>query len=314
MRVNDIKRYIFTFLLGFGFACVAYGDNKDGATDLGVDYAFMFIMALSPDFAAANYTVENEDGSEVDIRIGRLPYHVDLFEDSASQLQLEIALAYQRTTENISTFPVDGESIDAEWDTYGVDFGLLYEHKQSDNFRITPSLRFGLARMDSFARYNGPLTNSIKNQLEGTLFNWETNAAILNLGLGFSYSWELLDRASTLKANAYHVIVDSYNESNDTVKFTEPANMLTITSDMIFPTHLNIEEERLDLVLLLGVNNFFGENRRTLGYTTSYQAGIGGELPLVWRQHKYGYLRLSGQLLWADNMDGWLITLGYSSK
>jgi len=43
-----------------------------------------------------------------------------------SRLQLEIALAYQRTKELIPTFPTPGENIDAEWDTYGAGLGLLY--------------------------------------------------------------------------------------------------------------------------------------------------------------------------------------------
>ena len=88
--------------------------------------------------------------------------------------------------------------------------------------------------------------------------------------------------------------------------------MLAIQADMIFPTDLFIGEKRLDSVLLLGSNTFFGENRRTLGYTTSYQLGIGSEFPLSWDQTRRGHIRLSGQVLWANNMRGWLLTIGYN--
>ena len=292
----------------------AYGENSDGAGDLGTDYAFLFLTTLSPDFAAANYTITNDDGSEVDISIARLPYHIDLMQNKDSYLQLEITVAFQRTEEIIQTFPDSGENIDAKWDSYGGGLGLLYEYNISKHLRFTPSLRVGLATMKNDAIYNGAKTNQIKDQVDGTTFNWTTNASFLSFGLGLSYNWKILDRASSIKADVYHSILDSFNESNETVKFTEDASLLAVNADMIFPTKINMHDERLDFVLLLGANNFFGENRHTLGYTTSYQAGIGAELPIQWGQSKYGHLRLSGQILWAENMDGWLLSLGYNSN
>jgi hypothetical protein len=190
----------------------------------------------------------------------------------------------------------------------------LYNYNITKQLKFTPSLRFGLAKLVSHASYNGVQTNLIKGLFDGTLFNWRTNASVSNLGLGLSYSWKLIDRASTVKADVYHVFVDSFNESNKAVEFAEHANMLAVKADMLFPTDFDIYDNRLDFLLLLGINNFFGENRSTLGYTTSYQAGIGVEFPLQWKQKKYGYLRLSGMILWADNMDGWLLTIGYNAE
>jgi len=290
----------------------AYGANDDGAADLGVDYAFMSLMTLSPDFAAANYTIHNEGGLDVDISMGRLPYHLDLMKNLEYRLQLEVALAYQRTKEVIPTSPTPGENVDAEWDTYGAGLGLLYINNISKQLQFTPSLRVGLAKMENHARYNGVLANLYKDLFDGVLFNWETNASVVNLGLGLSYTWKLIDRYSSIKADVYHIYVDSFAESNVAVRFSEHANMLAVKADMVFPTDVTIRGDRLDLVLLLGANNFFGENRRTLGYTTSYQAGIGAEFPLKWGQTTYGHLRLSGQVLWAPNMEGWLLTIGFN--
>lgn len=148
--------------------------------------------------------------------------------------------------------------------------------------------------MDNHATYHGTAAEAIRELYDGTLFNWDTNAAVINLGLGLDYHWTLLGRPSSVKADVYHTIVDSFAESDAAVKFTERANMLAVKADMIFPTEFKVDERRLDLVLLLGVNDFFGENRRTLGYTTSYQAGMGGEFPLRWNAADYGFLRLSG--------------------
>ena len=312
IRLCDIRRCAVYLILTFSMCGTAFAANDDGASDLGVDYAFMFLMILSPDFAAANYTIENDDGSDVDINIARLPFHIDLLETLTEKLQLEIAFAYQKTEELIEFASFPGENIDAQWNTYGGGLGLLYQHKLSDHLHFTPSLRAGFASMENDATYNGTFLNLIKDQFDGTLLNWKTNASILNLGLGLSYDWTLGNRQSSIKADAYHVVVDSFNESSPAVKFTEQANMLAIKADMIFPTNGYIADNRLDLVLLLGTNTFFGENRDTLGYTTSYQVGIGSELPLHWSNKERGHMRLSGQVLWAGNMRGWLLTVGYN--
>lgn len=292
----------------------AYADNADGASDLGVDYAFMFLMALSPDFAAANYTIENENGPDVDVSIYRLPYQFDLLDNAQHKLKLEVSVAYQRTTEVLPTFPIPGESIDAVWTTYGGSVGLLYERALTKRLRFTPSLQLGVAKMRNEATYNGPLTNASKDTWEGTILNWNTNASVINAGLGLSYDWILASRTSHVNANLYRVVVDSYNESNPAVKFRESANMFTLDADMIFPTEMYIAHKRMDYVLLLGMNSFLGENRHTLGYTTSYYAGVGTELPNIWSSEKAGHLRVSGQVHWATNMHGWLVTIGYNPE
>ncbi|WP_455217531.1 hypothetical protein [Kaarinaea lacus] len=286
--------------------------NKDGASDLGVDYAFMTMMTLSPDFAAANYTVSNPDGTDVLITIGRLPYNYEIFKNNSSNLKLEMAVARQKTTETIKTFPLPNEKIDAEWNTTGIGAGLLYQHTITDYLEFTPSLRYGLARMENNASYHGPLTQLIKDYFEGTLLNWKTNASMINLGLGLNYHWQILDRHSNIRMNYYHHLVESYNESNAAVQFRETADMLTTTADMIFPTGLFLHDRRLDFILLLGKTNYLGKNRNTLGHSASYMAGFGSELPLKWQQNITGYLRLSYQVLWADNLKGWLLTIGYN--
>ena len=142
----------------------------------------------------------------------------------------------------------------------------------------------------------------------------DTNARVLTLGPGLSYNWKVLNRTSSIKADIYHSIVDSFDETHKAIKFTEEASMLTLKADMILPTEINMHDERLDFVLLLGSNYFSGENRQALGYITSYQAGIGTEFPIKWEHKKYGYLHLSGQVLRAENMYGWLMLLGYNSN
>lgn len=311
-RFVNFQRCTFFLLSVICLNSTAYGDNVDERA-VGALYTYLFLLTLSPDLSAANYTIEDEDGVDFNLSSTRLPYHIDLKKNSVSNLQLEIVAAYQQAEEKFHFVGLPGEFVDSEWNTYGLGLGLLYEHNISKQLRFTPSLRVGVATMKNDAIYNGVNISQLKDDLDGIFFNVDTNASVLTLGLGLNYNWILLDRPSSFKANIYHSIVDSFNEGHKAIKFTDEASMMALKADMIFPTKINMHDERLDLVLLLGLNHFFGENRHTLGYTTSYQAGVGAELPIQWKQKKYGYLRLSGQVLWADNMDGWMLSLGYNS-
>ncbi len=310
--VNFQRCTLFLISLLF-LSSAVYGENVNDERAIGAAYTYLFLLALSPDFAAANYTITDEFGLDLNISTSRLPYHIDLMKDSESSLQLEIVAAYQQTDEISQVIGLPGESIDAEWNSYGLGLGLLYEQNISKQLRFTPSLRVGIATMKNDAIYNGVTINQQIDDLDGIFYNVDTNAHVLTLGLGLSYNWKVLNRASSIKADIYHSIVGSFDESHKAIKFTEEASMLALKADMIYPTEINIHDERLDFVLLLGSNYFFGENRKTLGYTTSYQAGIGAEFPIKWEHKKYGYLRLSGQVLWAENMDGWLLSIGYNS-
>ena len=280
------------------------------AQNLAADYAFLVLTTISPEFAAANYTINNESAPDVEIAISRLPYRFDLMANNGHTLQLEVALAFQKTRQTLPTFP--NENIDARWTTYGANLGLLYNWPLADHLHFTPSLRVGAAHMVNDTSFNGDQTNQFKDLFSGIDLNWQTYALVTNLGLGLSYDWSLRDRTSHLDANVYHVLINTFRESDPAVAFSERANMLTLRAELIIPTNYLIAEKRLDAVLLFGTNTFFGENRNTLGYTTSYQIGIGGEWPIHWANKQHGYFRIGGQLLWAENMQGWLVIVGFN--
>lgn len=272
----------------------------------------MFLMTLSPDFAAANYTIRNPGDPEVRIAVGRLPYSAEILKSHDSRLQIEGFIAFQRTRENVPTFPALGEYIESRWDTYGAALGILYERTVTEHLRFTPSAQLGLAQMYNRADYHGPLSDLLRAQSDGTIFNWSTKATVTTFGIGLSYDWKLQDRPSSVKADVYRFYVNSFGASNSTVGFSERANMLTVKNEMIFPTPINLYGDRLDFVALAGINNLFGQNRNALGYTTSYQLGLGAELPLKASRFAKGYVRLSGQMLRASNMQGWLLSIGYT--
>lgn len=308
------KSLILFILLWMLATREAQSANVDGASNLGVDYAFLSLMTLSPDFAAANYVIHDSSGSNVNIQIARLPYQFELYSHDKACLNLELSLAYQRTTEITSTFPTPGENIDSTWNTLGAGLGLLFQYPISNNLFFTPSMRLGYTDMENHANYNGVQTNAIKNLFEGKYLNWHTNARINNLGLGVGYIREESEHISSINADIFHINVNSFNESDPAVNFNENANMMSIHGDWILPTGMKMYGSRISVVYILGTNTFFGENKNTLGYTTSYEGGIGAEFPLVTNNKKHGHLRLIGEILWANNMQGWYLSLGYKPK
>jgi len=143
------------------------------------------------------------------------------------------------------------------------------------------------------------------------LFNWETNAHIINIGVGWTYFYELLERTSNVRIDINRIYVDSFNEDHKDLKFSELANMAALRNDVVFPTGMKIWGEDLNFVALLGTNYFFGENRNTLGYTTSYQAGFTIPIPVKWGQQKLFDLDLGYQWHWAENMNGESFLFGF---
>lgn len=291
----------------------SYNDVNAGVVD-GSDLAFTSMLVLSPDFAAANYTIENEEivgDVDVDIAVTRLPFLVDLKKTAKTQLQLEIALAYLRTKEVIPIPVLPGETVTSRFVTYGAGLGLLYKHALTDRLQFAPSLRLGITNITNSASFSSGAppeeANEAKAELELT-----SKASVLNLGLGLVYNWELGGRPSSIQADVFHTVVDSFGETGNAPKFTESANMLAVRADMVFPTEWAINGGYLDYVLLAGSNHFFGDNRDALGYTTSYQAGIGAEIPLKWHQEQHGYLRFSGEVIFGDGIDGWLLSASYT--
>jgi len=311
LRLINLCRYTIYLLLLVCCKTMAGDATKSSS---GAEYAFLSLMALSPDFSAATYSFKGGDSPDTDVTIYRLPYRFELMQRTESLLQLEVMVAYQRADAILQNFPNSGDSIDSQWDTYGAGLGLLYDYNLSKYLVFSPSLRIGITETENRTSFNGSLANApIPPEFE-SLINWKAKSSIVNIGLGLGYNWKILDRPSSLKGDVYRSLIKSFDETKPVAEYNEQANLLSIKADMIFPTTFNVYDERLDIVLLLGVNSFFGENRHVLGYSNSYQAGAGLELPLKWKQKKYGYVRFSGQIIRANNLEGWMISLGYNEK
>jgi hypothetical protein len=307
MFLNALFRKIILFIILGSVYCTA--ENK-----LAADYAYLLLMTTTPYFATADYTIENEDGVDIDISITRFPLAINLLQTENSFLQLELEYALQTTNTIYPNpfFPNPGEYIDSEWDSYGFGLGLLYNYKIAKNLLLRPNIRYAFGGLKNDASYHGPQTIQIADQLdEAHLFNWETNASIINIGVGWTYFYKMLDRISNVRIDVNHVYVDSFNEDHEDLKFSEQANMAALRSDMIFPTGMKIFGEDLNFVVLLGTNYFFGENRNTLGYNTSYQAGFTIPIPIKWNQKKLFDLNLGYQYLWAEKMSGSAILYGF---
>ena len=281
----------------------------DGFSSLGADYALLSLMTVSPDFSAARYTIENDDGPDVGIRIGRFPRRFELAASESSRLHLELIVAYQRAEQAIDAFAAEGGSIDSRWDTYGGSIGLLHEKDLPRGFYVASSLRLGITATRNRASYTGFSDDAVRTLLDGTLLNWHLRTRTVEIGLGAGYRLTLGDRTGSVESTLSHALADSFDESDPALAFGESVGLLSTVVDAIRPTGAELLGERLDLVLLGAHHHSFGEDGRTLGYSDSYQLGLGLERPLGPAGGSRRYLRLSAQVLWAERMDGWLVSV-----
>jgi hypothetical protein len=132
------------------------------------------------------------------------------------------------------------------------------------------------------------------------------------MGLGWTYFYEIFELTSNLRLDVNHVFVNSFDEDSRDVSFSERANMTALRTDLVIPTGLAVWGEDLNLILLLGTNHFFGENRNTLGYTTSYEAGLVFPVPVKWNKKRLFDLKVGYKWLWAEKMNGvcWIFGIG----
>lgn len=297
----------FAFLIFFPLCCL----SPPLQAELSADYAFLNIITLSSDFSAARYEIDGgaENVSNIDILIHRLPYSTDLNNNPNGRWILETAVALQRAQQS-GTFEDASLTVNSEWDIQGAELGLKYAATLAPGWQYVPGARLGVLRMTNSADYSNP-NNPLIAELEGKYFNWKSHAALLDLSLGLHHHWRVLNRESLLDLTIHRMQVDSFNEQSKEVAFSEAANLASVQSEMIFPSGLRLSQRGVDGVLFLGSNVFFGENRKTLGYTASYRAGLAADIPIP---HLKAYIRLSGQLLRASNMRGWLLSIGYQAE
>ena len=311
----NIRHLAIVVFLYISNPASAATQDTHGADQFGADYAFLDLMALSTDFAASHYRIDN-DSDRVYIDIYRLPKRFTLAQTRTHTLKLEAALAYQDTRETVSTYSDANEYIDAQWITQGFSLGVIDHYQFGPHIDLVPSIRLGITRMQNIANYYGTLTQALAALYDGTLLNWTLNARLVNTGLGLRYHWKYQERENAVRATIHRISVISYNESNAVLAFRENANLLNTNAEFIVQTHAVFSQRRIDMIYLLGNNYFFGENRHTLGNVTSYQAGIGAEISLKpnnQRLQSTSYLRLYAQLQWAGNLRSAMLSLGYHS-
>jgi hypothetical protein len=303
---------VLMVLLGMQLAAA---QEYDSAENHATDYAFLSLLTLTPDFSAANYKIEDSPTPLVRIGILRLPFilaALDLNDKIA--MKFEMSIGYQKTQETVPVDAVSNDYVDSKWEGHGASLGLLFDYKLSDNIILEPKIRAGVVRLANTASYHGETAEFYRPLLDGTFFNWNTKARVVSLGLGLIYDWQIVGRDSTVQTHVFHLNMDSFDESNDVLKFNTNANMATLKADIIIPTSATLFGRRLDAVALGGSTVFLGENRRTLGFTTLYELGAGIEYPIKGDKFNFGHVRLSGLLLRGEHVRGWLMSLDYNPK
>ncbi len=257
------------------------------AQDLGGGYAHLLAIVAQPEIAASSVDI----GDDANLDSIHLPYYAEFGDGwyaqgslGYSQLEQEFDLLEGR---------IDYQS---EWTAINgvVEAGRIFP--LTDSVSLTAGMSAGIARLENDARLDGGV---FPPGLEGSVFNWETNAGIYRAHGSLRY--DQAHGAYRLKAVGHltYSYVDSYNESRGFAGFSDDSGAAIALVDI----SRRISDERpLFIIGHLGATAFIGDNRDELGFTEYFEAGAS----LGYDRYATGVLFIFG-----DDVDGVSLTFNY---
>jgi hypothetical protein len=264
-------------------------------------------MSLASNFESARYTFAEGSESPVTSSITKLPLTWRAFSSDRSSTDIEVSLAYQKTKEQV---PTQGSNVDFIWRTKSIGFGLLHSYQITNNLHLHPSLRLGTSKTGATPYYNGT-DQGISSELQNGIYNWETSALVTNIGLGLEYDTSLFQKHMSISSTVHQFFIDSYNESIEDVKYNERATILETNISLFLPFSDYGINWKGRFSLISDIDVFLSENRHTLGYTAAYAFGGGLNIDTS-LDRDANEIYLNAKTIWARNMSGWLMEVGYS--
>ncbi len=296
------------------FARPAFGQSAAEAiasAKLGSAYAQMLNLSTTADISSAHYNFRGS-GPQPSIDILRLPYESKWTAlSSDTDLYWRIGAGYLRYREGSPTDTTEGGPghIAATWSAYSFTGGLLARMRLGSGFTFEPALDIGVERLKNRADYSGT-AQSLRPLLDGTLFNWQTNAWSVTPNMGLGWAGTSGDKRMSVSGHVSWSWISSFNESNPILKFGESAAAYSIRAELAQPTTLRPFGRPLDWVLHGGYSGLFGKNRNALDITSMAEIGVGLEAPLNRSGQDARRLHLGLTYFHAREIRGWSVGLG----
>ncbi|MEM1114324.1 MAG: hypothetical protein AAGI11_20600 [Pseudomonadota bacterium] len=280
-------------------------------SDIGAGYAQMLNFFVDPSISASR--LDADDGTRYDVF--KLPLQYEFALDERDwRIAVRGTLSHAAAENEFSLAGFD--DIDGTWEADSAQLGLGVILPAGEYFSWFLSGQFGISRLENDTDYGGPGAQAIfAPLLDGILFNWETNARILGLGVGLDYKRrfaEMYDARITTRFS-YNQI-ESYSESRDLPSFREETGTLSVSADIDHPWSLSLGSLPLFGTVHLGASAFTGQNRNVLGFTHFYLAGYSVGLNVAETNRFFEAFSLGAHVNFGGDVDGYSLRFAWRLK
>jgi Solitary outer membrane autotransporter beta-barrel domain len=245
----------------------------------GAGYAHLISFEAEPEIAAATFTVDSSSPeiSDTKIKTMKLPLYREFESDNHDwNWFVQGTLSYLDMDATFHLEPLAGfrENIEQEWTAYGglVEAGLVFP--LGGGFSLASGLGLGVSRLENTADFsNSRLEELLAPKLDGSVYNWETNATVGRGSLGLRYDQEHGNFRIKGSGHFSYSYIDSFSESRKFASFSDHASTATFKLDVRHPLNIEIRKHPLYIIGHLGSTHFVGSNRDELDFTYFHEVG-----------------------------------------
>ena len=263
--------------------------------DLGAAYAHLLSVVAQPEVAVSNVEIDT-GASDEDLELDVL--HLPFYREFGSWY-FQASAGYATYTQELS-FPEARAELESEWDALNgiVEAGLVFPVTEALSWAVGASA--GVARLDNNFSVRGEV--DISPDLRGSLFNWDTNAAIYRAHGSVRYDGQNGDYRLKGVAHLTYSYVDSFSESSEFDGFSDGSGTAIFLFDVSRRINDPDAKRRVYVIGHLGSTHFLGDNRDQLGFDQYFEFGasIGVD------KYATGIL-----FIYGDDVEGLSLTFNY---
>jgi hypothetical protein len=280
---------------------------------LGASYAAMINFAVNPDISTATFYIEADDVDNPTLSVYRLPLrYVFKSANHAWRPFVQANFDYQTIDTHFDDMPVQGESIDLTYRTYGGSLTLGAEIPLGKHLVLLPAIDVGIVRLESEADYHGVIGNTfVKPALDGLLFNWDADAWLLGASIGLDYHRAIYGIDFNVHGSLTYNYIETFDSSSDFIKFDSQVTTLVVNAETVLPTRMSIATYPLAVVVNAGYTTFLGSDGDEIGFGYFFESGLALEADLSRKQWVLKKLRLGAKAIYGEDVTGWSIIFGY---
>ncbi len=275
---------------------------------LGAGYAHLLSVVAQPEIAVSGVEIDSDSpDADTTLDVLHIPFYKEFVRDDSSLgWYLQASAGYAEYAEEFEEdLGVDQLlRLESEWTALNgiAEAGMLYAVNEAVS--LMAGLSGGVARLENKAKFSGLAAGvPFPPDLEGNVFNWDTNAAIYRVHGAAHYDREHGSFRVKGVAHLTYSYVDSFSESGEFNGFADDSGAAIMQLDVSRRLNSATAKRQLFLIGHVGSTHFLGGNRDQLGFDQYFQLGAS----LGVDQYAAGILYLVG-----EDIEGVTIAFNYN--